>query len=179
MDTLLIIIAMLLLAVIAEPLARLLRLPFSALLVLIGFAGSELLVANGIDTGLRWQQFNYLILHVFVPILVFESAFNMKARVLLKNLLPVLLLAIPLARGSTCLATSGDTLTCLARSGNGDSSCGSCFCNIAMRSSETEFAPLRWESQEFWRFSRLAGAGDFARVGGSVRGLPQRRHWSA
>lgn len=107
MDTLLIIIAMLLLAVIAEPLARLLRLPFSALLVLIGFAGSELLVANGIDTGLRWQQFNYLILHVFVPILVFESAFNMKARVLLKNLLPVLLLAIPLmllAAGITAAA---------------------------------------------------------------------------
>lgn len=96
MDTLLIIVAMLLLAVIAEPLARLLRLPFSALLVIIGFVGSELLVASGIDTGLRWQEFNYLILHVFVPILVFESAFNMKARVLLKNLVPILLLAIPL-----------------------------------------------------------------------------------
>lgn len=95
MDTILIIIAMLLLAVLTEPLARLLRLPFSALLVVIGFGGSELLVANDIDTGLRWQQFHYLILHVFVPILVFESAFNLKARVLLKNLLPVLLLAIP------------------------------------------------------------------------------------
>ena len=55
MDIPLIFIGMLLLAVIAEPLARLLRLPFSALLVIIGFAGSELLTANGIDTGLRWQ----------------------------------------------------------------------------------------------------------------------------
>lgn len=95
MNTLFIVIAMLLLAVVTEPLSRRLHLPFSALLVLIGYFGSELLVASGIDTGLRWHQFNYLILHVFVPILVFESAFNMKARVLLKNLLPVLLLAIP------------------------------------------------------------------------------------
>ena len=107
MDILLIFVAMLLLAVLSEPLARLLHLPFSALLVLIGFIGSELLVAGGVDTNLRWQQFNYLILHVFVPILVFESAFNMKAPVLLKNLLPVLLLAIPvmlLAAGITAIA---------------------------------------------------------------------------
>ncbi|MBV27404.1 MAG: sodium:proton antiporter [Gammaproteobacteria bacterium] len=107
MDIPLIFIGMLLLAVIAEPLARLLRLPFSALLVIIGFAGSELLTANGIDTGLRWQQFNFLILHVFVPILVFESAFNMKARVLLKNLTPVLLLAIPLMIVAASVTAAG------------------------------------------------------------------------
>ena len=96
MDTLLVFAGMLLLAVISEPLARLIHLPFSALLVIIGFAGSEPLVAGDIDTGLHWQQFTYLILHVFVPVLVFESAFNMKARVLIENLLPVLFLAIPL-----------------------------------------------------------------------------------
>jgi Na+:H+ antiporter len=104
MDTLMVFMAMLLIAVLSEPLAKLLRIPFTALLVLIGFMGSELLVAGGVDTGLRWQQFNHLILHVFVPVLVFESAFNMKARILLKNLLPVLLLAIPamlLAAGIT------------------------------------------------------------------------------
>lgn len=107
METSAIFIGMLLLAVVCEPLARILRLPFSALLVLIGFIGSEILVAVDIDTGLRWQQFNYLILHVFLPILVFESAFNMNARVLLKNLLPILLLAIPamlLAAGITGVA---------------------------------------------------------------------------
>lgn len=95
MDTPLIIVVMLLIAVMVEPLARLMRFPFSALLVIVGFAGSELLVATGIDTGLRWEQFSYLILHILVPILVFESAFSLKARVLLKNMLIVILLAIP------------------------------------------------------------------------------------
>ena len=107
MDIPLIFIGMLLLAVIAEPIARLLHIPFGALLVVIGFAGSELLTANGIDTGLRWQQFNFLILHVFVPILVFESAFNMKVRVLLKNLTPVLLLAIPLMIVAASVTAAG------------------------------------------------------------------------
>ena len=87
--------AMLLVAMFAEPLARALRLPFSVLLVVIGFAGSELVVHLGMDTGLRWQQFNYLVLQVFVPVLVFESAFNMNARALLANLPLVLVLAIP------------------------------------------------------------------------------------
>ena len=50
MDIPLIFIAMLLLAVIAKPIARLLHIPFGALLVVIGFAASELLTANGIDT---------------------------------------------------------------------------------------------------------------------------------
>jgi len=95
METLMIFMAILLIAIVAEPLAEKLRVPFTALLALIGFIGSELLLAIGIDTGLRWETFNNLILHVFVPILVFESAFNMKARILLKNIFPVLFLAIP------------------------------------------------------------------------------------
>ncbi len=95
MATLMIFSAMLLVAMCSEPLARRARIPFTALLVVIGFIGSELIIMMGIDTGLRWQQFNHLILHVFVPILVFESAYNMNARVLISNLLPVLILAIP------------------------------------------------------------------------------------
>ena len=71
---------MLLLDVIAEPIAKLLHIPFGALLVVTGSAASKLLTANSIDTGLRWQQFNFQILHVFVSILVLEPAFNMRAR---------------------------------------------------------------------------------------------------
>jgi CPA1 family monovalent cation:H+ antiporter len=95
MDTLMVFMAMLLVAMLAEPVARRMHLPFSVLLVFIGFVGSEVIVWMGMDTGLRWQQFNHLILHVFVPVLVFESAFNMRARVLLVNLPLVLVLAIP------------------------------------------------------------------------------------
>ncbi len=95
LDVPVLICGMLLLAVLVEPWAERLRLPFSTLLVLIGFLSAELIVALGFDTGLRWQSFSHLILHVLVPVLVFESAFNMNAKVLLKNIAPVLFLAVP------------------------------------------------------------------------------------
>lgn len=94
-NTVMFLLGLLLLALFAEPLAERIKLPFSALLVLIGFLGSELVTGLGIDTGFRWHHFNTLILHVLVPILVFESAFNLSLRSLLRNLLPVLFLAIP------------------------------------------------------------------------------------
>ncbi len=86
---------MVLAAMLVEPISARLRLPFSALLVLIGFAASELITGLGFDTGLRHEDFVALVLHVLVPMLVFESAFHMSLRGLLKNLLPVLLLAVP------------------------------------------------------------------------------------
>lgn len=94
-STLMIFMAMLLIAMLVEPLSERLRIPFSALLVLVGFIGSEAIVALGFDTGLRYETFNDLILHLFVPILVFESAFNIHAKSLLKNIIPILILAVP------------------------------------------------------------------------------------
>jgi CPA1 family monovalent cation:H+ antiporter len=89
-------LAMLLIALAVEPLADRLHLPFASLLVLIGFAVSETIVRLGGDTGLRWHHFRDLILHVFLPILVFQSAFHMDLRGLRRRLLPILWLAIPL-----------------------------------------------------------------------------------
>lgn len=94
-EILLIFAAMLLIAVLAEPVATKLHLPFSALLVLLGFVGSEIVTGLGYDTGLRWDNFSHLILQILVPILVFEAAFNMNAKVLLKDIVPILFLAIP------------------------------------------------------------------------------------
>ena len=94
-STLMMFMAMLLVAMLVEPLSERLRIPFSALLVLVGFIGSEIIVALGFDTGLRYATFNDLILHLFVPILVFESAFNIHAKSLLQNIVPILILAIP------------------------------------------------------------------------------------
>ncbi|MEA3412254.1 MAG: cation:proton antiporter [Pseudomonadota bacterium] len=88
--------AMLLVALIVEPLAEGLRLPFGAALVAVGFAGSELLVYFGIDTGLRWHVFTDLILELFLPLLVFGAAFNLDARRLLRDIVPILYLAVPL-----------------------------------------------------------------------------------
>lgn len=90
------LIAILLAALLLEPLARLIRIPHSALLALAGFAGSWLLVSQNIDTGLRWHNFRDLVFHVFLPVLIFNSALRMNLRLLLHNLVPVLLLSVPL-----------------------------------------------------------------------------------
>ncbi len=95
-QSVLMFMVMLLLATLAEPVARKLSVPFSALLVLIGFAGSELVVMADFDTGLRWHSFHIIVMHVLLPVLIFESAFNMNAKLLFKNLVPTLILAIPL-----------------------------------------------------------------------------------
>ena len=97
---------LLLLAIMVKPLAPRLHIPFSALLVIIGFAASEVLVLSGIDTGIRADNFHDLIFFVFLPVLVFESAYNINVRLLLKNLLPILFLAIPIMLLSTFIAAA-------------------------------------------------------------------------
>ena len=64
------------LAFIAEPISRLVRLPYSSVLVLAGYVTSELAVMSGIDTGIRAENFHDLIFYVFIPLLVFESAYK-------------------------------------------------------------------------------------------------------
>jgi CPA1 family monovalent cation:H+ antiporter len=87
---------MLLTAILIEPLARRIKLPFSAALVLAGFGIAQLMVSFGIDTGLRWYNFKEIIFYLLIPVLVFESAFKMQFSNLLKNLFPILVLAVPL-----------------------------------------------------------------------------------
>lgn len=89
-------IGMLLTAVLVQPLAERLHVPFFALLVVVGFVGSEILVVAGMDMGLRWHHFHDLVIYVFLPILIFESSIHIDTKLLLHNLLPILLLAIPL-----------------------------------------------------------------------------------
>lgn len=100
------LMAMLLVALLARPLARLSRLPFTALLVLIGFVGSEIVVRLGGDTGIRAELFHDLVFFVFLPVLIFESALNIDVGLLLKNLLTVLMLAIPILLVSTLITAA-------------------------------------------------------------------------
>ncbi len=97
---------LLLLAIVIQPLARKFNVPFTATLVVAGFIASELLVMAGIDTGIRAENFHDLIFFVFLPVLVFESAYNINARLLWKNLLPILFLAIPLMLLSTVITAA-------------------------------------------------------------------------
>ena len=76
------LMAMMLVAILIEPIAQKVKLPFSAALVLVGFLGSELVVSQGIDTGIRWYSFQDLIFYVFIPVLVFDSAFRLNLRIL-------------------------------------------------------------------------------------------------
>ncbi len=109
MDTghvILLLAGLLLLALVIQPLARRLHLPFAATLVIAGFVASEILVGVGIDTGVRAGNFHDLVFFVFLPVLIFESAFTIDARLLLKNLVPILFLAIPLMLLSTLITAA-------------------------------------------------------------------------
>lgn len=96
-------LALLLLALPLESLARRWRLPSSVLLVLLGFVSSELLVGLGVDTGVRWQNFNFVILQVFLPLIVFQAALRIDLRMLQANLVSILLLSLPLALVATAI----------------------------------------------------------------------------
>jgi len=77
-------------------LARKLGWPLPTLLLIGGFAGSEALVAAGVDTGLRWYNLRELVYSVLLPLLVYETAFRLNANALLHVIGTVLLLAVPL-----------------------------------------------------------------------------------
>ncbi len=88
------LVVLLLLALIAEPISRLVRLPYSSVLVIVGYVASELAVMSGIDTGIRADNFHDLIFYVFIPVLVFESAYKINKNLLLENIIPILILAV-------------------------------------------------------------------------------------
>lgn len=89
-----VLVVLLLLALVAEPISRLLRLPYCSVLVIVGYLASELAVMSGIDTGLRADNFHDLIFYVFIPVLVFDSAYRINKRLLLENIVPILFLAV-------------------------------------------------------------------------------------
>ena len=88
------VVVLLFLVFIAEPISRWVRLPYSIVLVICGFIGSELAVMAGLDTGVRADNFQDLVFYIFLPVLVFESAFKINKRLLLEQLVPILFLAI-------------------------------------------------------------------------------------
>jgi CPA1 family monovalent cation:H+ antiporter len=90
------LVIMIIASLLAEPLARLFRLPFVAFLIIIGFLGSELIVFLGFDTGIRAANFTDLVFYVFLPIIIFESAYKINRQSLKNQILPILLLAIPI-----------------------------------------------------------------------------------
>ncbi len=81
------------------------RLPFTVALVLIGIGLAQLAAAGPafLHRLVEYELSPDLILFVFLPTLIFESAFNLDARQLRRNLAPVLTLAVPGLLLSTAL----------------------------------------------------------------------------
>jgi len=91
------IIALLVVAAATLALTKRIKLPFTVLLVLIGIGLSELakLYPENLALLEELKISPGVILYVFLPSLIFESAFNMDARALRKNLWTVVMLAVP------------------------------------------------------------------------------------
>jgi Na+:H+ antiporter len=95
--TTLFLMALLLVAALVEPLSKKIHLPFSIVLVVIGFTGSEIVVKTlNIDTGIRWDNFGTIIFYFILPILIFKAALEIDIKLLWKNIVPIGLLALPL-----------------------------------------------------------------------------------
>jgi len=95
--TVLFLMALLLVAALVEPLAKKIHLPFSIILVVIGFIGSEITVKQlGIDTGIRWDNFSTIIFYFILPILIFQAALEIDIKLMWENIVPIGLLALPL-----------------------------------------------------------------------------------
>ena len=91
------VVGLLLVAAATKGLADRLRLPFTVMLVLVGIGLRELgeIGPAALHLLAELRVAPEVILFVFLPTLVFESAFNMDARLLRRNLAPVLTLAVP------------------------------------------------------------------------------------
>lgn len=90
-------IVLFLVAIFLEPLANKIRIPFSIVLVLIGFAGSEITTnIFEIDTGIRWHNFKDIIFYVILPVLIFQAAIEINLKLLWCNLIPIIIMALPL-----------------------------------------------------------------------------------
>jgi CPA1 family monovalent cation:H+ antiporter len=96
------LVLILALSLIAQPVAKWLSMPLASILLLLGFISSEIVVYAGIDTGIRADNFQSIIFYVFIPILVFESAYSIDKKQLKDNLVIVLFLAV-MAMLFTCL----------------------------------------------------------------------------
>jgi len=95
-ESMLVLMGLLALAMIAAPLSRYLPIPFTVFLVGIGIGFGELSeFYPPLHMMQHFQLTPDLVLFVFLPALIFESGYNLDARQLIKDVVPVLVLAVP------------------------------------------------------------------------------------
>lgn len=75
-----------------KPVTDRILVPYPAIMVLLGFIGSELLVRFGIDTGIRYDNFNSLISALFIPTVIFNTALSFDEQILREDRLTLVYL---------------------------------------------------------------------------------------
>ncbi len=81
--------------------------PFTLVLVLVGFGASEIAKWQGLDIELDGETFRQVVVFGFLPVIIYASAREISARLFLRNLLPILTLAIPAYLVSVVLVAGG------------------------------------------------------------------------
>ncbi len=95
-EVILVIMGLLTVAMFAAAICRNIPVPYTVFLVIIGvILGSIARQIPDLELLLEFQLTPDLVLFLFLPALIFESAINLDARQLMKDIIPVLILAIP------------------------------------------------------------------------------------
>ena len=107
-ETVLIIMALLATGIVASGLFRKLPIPYTVILIVIGIALARLSeLWSPLEPLQHFHLTPDLVLFIFLPALIFESGLNLNARQLVKDIAPVLTLAVPALLISTGLVGVG------------------------------------------------------------------------
>jgi CPA1 family monovalent cation:H+ antiporter len=82
-------------AVVLGLLARRIGLPHTVVLAVLGFVAGAVGRALGLEIPLHGETFEEVVIFIFLPPLVFQAALNLSSRDFFRNLLPILVLAVP------------------------------------------------------------------------------------
>ncbi len=95
-EIILVVMGLLTVAMLAAAICRNIPIPYTVFLVILGIVLGSIARHNpNLELLLHFQLTPDLVLFLFLPALIFESAIKLDARLLLKDIIPVLILAIP------------------------------------------------------------------------------------
>ncbi|MGB1799602.1 MAG: cation:proton antiporter [Gammaproteobacteria bacterium] len=95
-EIILVVMGLLTVAMIAASICRNIPIPYTVFLVILGvILGALARQYPELALLLEFQLTSDLVLFLFLPALIFESAINLDARLLMKDIIPILMLAVP------------------------------------------------------------------------------------
>ncbi len=95
-EVILVVMGLLTIAMVAAAICRNIPVPYTVFLVILGIILGSIARHNSeFELLFAFQLTPDLVLFLFLPILIFESALNLDARLLMKDIIPLLVLAIP------------------------------------------------------------------------------------